>query len=171
MSSLIASLVVIAVLALTPAGAGSSASTADRPRASAEDCGSKSQGGFTAPFDDPNNLVVGPLSMVFAGGTPEFWEPWPGQKFPLLVRPGHRVTVAVARSAAGEVKLIYGGEPRRAITFIACRRGEWNPRWGRPFWSGGVLTESPRCIPLRIWVDGRPEPRRAVIRLGVETCV
>jgi hypothetical protein len=38
------------------------------------------------------------------------------------------------------------------------------------FWSGFVLTASPGCVPLKIWVDDEPAPRRAVVRLGVRRC-
>ena len=126
-----------------------------------------SQGGFDRPFHNPQNLVVGPIAMVFAGGTPEFWPEWPGQKFPILVKRGHRVTVAVARQAAGEVSLIYTQRPSQAVTFTPCRPGEGGGRG--QFWSGGVITASPRCVPLRVSADNR-RPQQVVIALGVTSC-
>jgi hypothetical protein len=38
------------------------------------------------------------------------------------------------------------------------------------FWSGFVLTRSPRCIPVEIWVDDEPSPRRTRLRMGVRHC-
>jgi hypothetical protein len=35
---------------------------------------------------------------------------------------------------------------------------------------GSLLARSARCVPLRIWVDDEPRPRRAVIRFGVREC-
>jgi hypothetical protein len=40
---------------------------------------------------------------------------------------------------------------------------------GQPvtFWSGFVLTAAPRCVPLDVWVDDEPAPRRVVLAMGV----
>jgi hypothetical protein len=55
----------------------------------------------------------------------------------------------------------------RAIDFRACARG-LSTGGGRrvTFWSGFVLTDRPRCVPLRIRVDGERRARRAHIALG-----
>jgi hypothetical protein len=155
----------------------------ERPRGVVEDCSTRSGADFPGAFTDPGNLVVGPLALMGAGGTPEFNSDFRGNKFPLLVRAGHRVTVALSRHTRRGAGLAYGplpnGEVRvhdahRVVRFIACRRGEpsGSSADGRPvtFWSGGVLARSPRCVPLRVWVDDSPSPRRAVIRLGVRGC-
>jgi hypothetical protein len=64
---------------------------------------------------------------------------------------------------------------RRVVTFIACKPGEsFDERldgWPVSGWVGGLLASSPRCVPLRVWVDDEATPRRAVIRLGVRTSV
>jgi hypothetical protein len=38
------------------------------------------------------------------------------------------------------------------------------------FWSGFVLTASPRCVPLEVWVDDERSPRRTVLRMGKSRC-
>jgi hypothetical protein len=93
------------------------------------------------------------------------------------------VTVELAPRTRLGAGLAYGPLPQgetylrdtyRAVTFVACKRGEHSASSadGEPvtFWSGSVLARSPRCIPLRVWVDGERTPRRAVIRLGVQRC-
>ncbi|MGH9204415.1 MAG: hypothetical protein ACRD2A_24570, partial [Vicinamibacterales bacterium] len=131
------------------------------------------------------NLVVGPLAMSGARAVPGgYSESFHGNKFPLYVKAGHRVTLALTSGTKGRAALAYGPLPNgdvdvddahRAITFIACRRGQFSPAAGGPagrltFWSGGVLAIAPRCVPVLIWVDDEPSPRRAVIHLGVRDC-
>ena len=168
--------------------ASGQAETADplsqtRPRGIVADC-SKGSGigrGSLSEFGSRWNLVVGPLAMSGGAANPGYYsESFGGNKFPLYVRSGHRVTVEVSRGARPGAGLAYGQLPRkrdgyRVITFISCRRGEFSPGLGSAagrvsFWSGGVLARSPRCVPLLIWVDDEPRPRRAVIHLGVGTC-
>ena len=93
-----------------------------------------------------------------------------GNKFPTWMMGGHRVTVEVARGAAG---LSYAGLPprrrgHRAVKFVSCPRGTTG--WPVSFWAGGVLADAPMCVPLRVWVDDERSPRRAVIHLGVRGC-
>jgi hypothetical protein len=155
----------------------------ERPRGVVEDCSTQSWASFPGAFTNPNNLVVGPLVLTGAGGTPGFSSSFHGNKFPLLVKTGHRVTVELSRRTRRVAGLAYGplpqGEVRlrdahRVVTFIACRpdHDSQSDADGRPvtFWSGGVLARSPRCVPLLVWVDAEPAPRRAVIRLGVRRC-
>jgi hypothetical protein len=65
-------------------------------------------------------------------------------------------------------------DAHRVVTFIACLRGRrsGSSADGQPvtFWSGGVLARSPRCVPLLVWIDAAPSPRRAVIHFGVHSC-
>ena len=148
------------------------------PRGVVEDCSTRSEAGFPGAFTDPRNVVVGPLVLVGAAYTdPGTVVEFGGNKFPLLVRAGHRVTVELplARRVAS---LGYGPLPEgvelqprdghRVVTFVACRRGEQSQRV--TFWSGFVLTRSPRCVPLAVWVDDEPAPRRTVLRMGAREC-
>jgi hypothetical protein len=142
---------------------------------------------FPHAFTSRENLVVGPFALIGAGGSPSFAWNSRGtegfQKFPLLVRAGHRVTVELSPRTRVGAGLAYGPLPQgetylrdtyRAVTFVACRPREHSSSTadGRPvtFWSGAVLARSPRCIPLLVRVDGEGSPRRAVIRLGVARC-
>jgi hypothetical protein len=157
----------------------------ERPRGVVVSCATQSGANFPGAFTSPHNLVVGPLALVGAGGTPQFvWDSTGKegfQKFPLLVRESHRVTVEQSRRTRRGAGLAYGPLPQgevhlrdthRVVTFIACRSGSASRADGRPvtFWSGGVQARSPRCVPLLVWVDQQSSPRRAVIRLGVRNC-
>jgi hypothetical protein len=156
----------------------------ERPRGVIEDCSTQSVARFPGAFTSPRNLVVGPLVLTGAGGTPAFSSSFHGNKFPLLVRAGHRVTVELSRRTRRVAGLAYGPLPQgdvrlsdahRVVTFVACRSrrpGSQSDADGQPvtFWSGGVLARSPRCVPLLVWVDAERSPRRAVIRLGVPRC-
>jgi hypothetical protein len=126
---------------------------------------------------------VGLLARVGAGRTPEFSPEAGGQKFPALVKAGHRVTVKLSRRTRRTAGLAYGRLPQgevaladahRVVRFIACWRDEpsGSTAGGRPvtFWSGFVVADSPQCIPLRVLVDAEPSPRRAVVHLGVRRC-
>jgi len=154
----------------------SSSAARVRPRGVVADCskGSGIGAGSLSKFRSRGNLVVGPLAMTGAAVTPGYG----GNKFPLYVRGGHRVTVEVSPGARSgprpkRPRLVRDGY--RVVTFIACRRGEFSPGLGSTagrvsFWSGGVLADSPRCVPLLVWVDDERSPRRAVIDLGVGAC-
>jgi hypothetical protein len=157
------------------------------PNRATETCATQSGADFPHAFTSPRNLVVGPLSLIGAGGSPSFAWNSRGtegfQKFPLLVRSGHRVTVELSLRSRLGAGLAFGPLPQgetylrdtyRVVTFVACRRGERSASNadGKPvtFWSGSVLARSPRCIHLLVRVDGERTPRRAVIRLGVQRC-
>jgi hypothetical protein len=106
-----------------------------------------------------------------------------GNKLFVYVRGGHRVTIELSRRTRENVGLVFGPYPdndaslrtaRRVVRFIACRRGELSePRfdgWPVTSWVGFLLASTPRCVPLLVWVDDEPSPRRAVIRFGVPSC-
>jgi len=158
-----------------------------RPRGIVADCakGSGVPQGSLSVFRSRGNLVVGPLAMSGAARVPGFYSPeFGGNKFPLYVKAAHRVTLALTADTRGRAGLAYGPLPpgevgvreaHRVITFIACRRGQFSPGLGAKagrlsFWAGGVVARAPRCVPLLIWVDDEPAPRRAVIHLGVRDC-
>ncbi len=159
-------------------GCGQDPQRVAAPAGARETCSTRSMAEFPRAFTSRRNLVVGPLSMIGAGAftTPETVREFGGNKFPLLVRAGHRVTVEVkARSAAlgygplpdGKVRVADG---HRAVTFVACRRNEasGSDADGAPvtFWSGFLLADTPQCVRLRVWVDRAARPRTASVPLG-----
>ena len=160
-----------------------------RTAAATEDCSTRSEASFPAA-SDPRNLVVGPLVLVGGAFTDaRTVREFGGNKFPLLVAAGHTVTLRVAPAAQGTARLAYGRLPQgkrltlrdahRSVTFIACAPGK-APREYSPdgpsgsdaggasvtFWSGFVLTRAPACVPLEVYVDAEPSPRRAGLALG-----
>jgi hypothetical protein len=165
-------------------------SSATRFGGSREDCSTRSEANFPGAFTDPRNLVVGPL--VLSGGTytdADTVHQFGGNKFPLVVKAGHVVTVRLARHARSFAGLAYGHLPQgrqttlrdthRSVTFVACRPGKAPVRYspngpsgsyadGTPitFWSGFILSRRPACIPLEIYVDDERSPRRAGLGLG-----
>jgi hypothetical protein len=178
-------------VALAISGAAQSASQSKQPAVPGArhpsgvvvDCAMRSEASFPNAFSSSRNLVVGPLVLIGAGGTPMFSSAFGGNKFPLLVRAGHRVTVELSTRTRKVAGLAYGPLPQgnvrlsdahRVVTFIACRRGRRSGSTadGRSvtFWSGGVLASSPQCVPLLVWVDAALSPRRVAIRLGVRRC-
>ncbi len=156
-----------------------------RPQGVVEDCSTRSLAKFPGAFSDRRNVVVGPLVLVGAADMPASTvREFGGNKFPALVRAGHRVTLALSRRTRRVAGLGYGPLPQgvelsprdghRVVTFIACQPGEMSGSTvdGQPvtFWSGFVLTSSPRCVPLDVWVDDEPSPRHTVLRMGVPRC-
>jgi hypothetical protein len=157
----------------------------ERPKGVVENCSTRSMADFPGAFSNPQNVVVGPLVLVGAAHTPASTvREHGGNKFPLLVRAGHRVTVALSRKTRRVAGLGYGPLPKgvelapsdghRVVTFKACRRGKnsGSNADGRPvtFWSGFVLTSSPRCVPLEVWANDEPSPRHVSLRMGVRRC-
>jgi hypothetical protein len=143
--------------------------------------------------------VVGPLALQGAG------EPTPagvvrdfgGNKFPLLVKAGHRVTVRLPRSVRSVAGLAYGGlgngplpegrtrlrDTAHTMTFLACHPGRPSRSYrldgpsgsyadgqSVTFWSGFVVMRKPACVPLQVYVDNDPTPRHAVIDMGGGHC-
>jgi hypothetical protein len=146
---------------------------AQRPRAVVEDCSTRSEAEFPGAYADPANVVVGPLALVGAAYTPpDVVAEFGGNKFALLVAPGHDVTLQLSRRTHRVAGLAYGplpqGEVRhrdshRAVRFVACPDAI-------TFWSGAVVMREPACVPLHVWVDDEPVPRRATLRMGVRRC-
>jgi hypothetical protein len=146
------------------------------------DCSMRSMADFGPAFADPRNLAVGSLLLV--GGaevTPEAVVlAHDGQKFPLLVKAGHTVTVSLPLEARSFAGLAYGPLPQGRlqvrdahdeITFVACDRDEPSgSSAGGPvtFWSGSVMTSVPTCLPLDVRLDDETTPRRVEISLGTD---
>ena len=165
-------------------------STATRFRGAREDCATRSEANFPGAFTSSRNLVVGPLALIGGAYTDaETVRRFGGNKFPLLVKAGHVVTVRLARRTHRFAGLAYGHLPQgrettlrdthRSVTFVACPPGK-PPRRYSPngpsgsyadhtavtFWSGFVLSRRPACLPLKISVDDERSPRRAGLALG-----
>jgi hypothetical protein len=157
---------------------------ARHPKAVVEDCSSRSMADFPGAFVDPDNIVAGPL--VIAGAaytTADTLREFGGDKVPVLVAPGHRVTLALTRRAHRIAALAYGPLPQgeirhrdahRAVTFEACAPGEPSGSSidGHPvtFWMGFMMARERACVPLYAWIDDEPDPRRFVLGMGVRRC-
>ena len=139
-------------------------------------CAQQSSATLPRAYGDRRNRVVGPLALV---GGATFTDAatarrFGGNKFPLLVRAGHTVTVSVVASARRTASLAYGplaqGDAggHHTVTFVACSAGESRSTAGGPvtFWSGFVMVSEPGCVPLDVYIDDRPLPRRVKIELG-----
>ncbi len=163
----------------TPAGSPEGTAPPDRPRKHPRDavldCSSQSMADFGQAFTDPRNLVVGPL-LLDGGNVPSpaaTIQAQGGQKYPILVKAGHSVTVQLPREVRRTAGLEYGSlRDADTITFIACPEGRSGSSAGGPvtFWSGFVMTRSPACIPLDVYVDDELSPRQAVVPVGPGPC-
>lgn len=176
------SVATIAVVAASASWAEVADGSSSRPRGVVEDCSRISGVGARRDFGLARNLVVGPLAVLRAG------LPWryraEGEKLFIVVKGGHRVTLELSPETRRGAGLVFGHfrnpnvqlhAARRVVTFVACERGEWPPGsipdgWPVSGWVGGLLASSPRCVPLRVWVDDEPSPRRAVINFGATSC-
>jgi hypothetical protein len=163
----------------------SRAAARERPRGFVEDC-SRIRGVMASrEFGLRRNLVIGPVAILRAGRTLGYIDVVDGigEKLFVLVKGGHRVTLELSRRTRRDVGLAFGGpegeeslrDTRRVVAFVACQRGEWPAGsipdgWPVSGWVGFLLARSPRCVPLLVWVDDEPSPRRAVIRFGVPSC-
>ena len=154
-----------------------------------EDCSTRSEAEFPGGFTSRRNLVVGPLSLIGGAFTdPGTVREFGGNKFPLLVKAGHTVTIRLPKQARRSAGLGYGPvaqgkntlrDTYRTVTFVACRPGKPPPRYSPhgpsgsyadetavTFWSGFILTDRPACIPLDVYVDGATAARRIGLSLG-----
>ena len=155
-----------------------------RPDAVVADCSMRSMADFPDAFVAPDSIVAGPLVIVRGRYTPpETVAEFGGDKIPVLVAPGHRVTLQLTRDAHRVAALAYGPLPQgeiehrdahRAVTFEACKRGEESgSRAGGnevTFWMGFMLAREPACVPLYAWIDDEPVTRRVVLGMGVRRC-
>jgi hypothetical protein len=175
--------------AVTAGRAVSASAPATRSASAREDCSTRSEARFPGGFSSPGNLVVGPLLLIGGAYTDAATvREYGGNKFPVLVKAGHTVTVRLSEGRRGGAGLAYGPLPQGrtrlrdahgSVTFVACRPGR-APRRYRPdgpsasdadgvavtFWSGFVLTREPACVPLDIYVDDEPTPRHVGLSLG-----
>jgi hypothetical protein len=169
------------------------------PRGVIVDCARRSEADFPGAFTDPRNLVVGPLVLNGAGETTpaSVVREFGGNKFPLLVKAGHTVTLQLPRAVRTFAGLAYGGlgngplpegetrlrDTAHTMTFVACEPGRPSRTYrldgpsashadgqSVTFWSGFVVMRKPACVPLQVYVDDDPSPRHAVIDMGAGRC-
>jgi hypothetical protein len=177
---LLGSLAVTAAIAAgTVAAVGAATPQAQAPTGVRVECRSQSLANFPRAFSDRRNLVAGPLVLVGgatytdAATVREFH----GNKFPLLVRAGHTVTVQLAGASRGFAGLFYGphpdgeaepGDAEQALTFEACPPSKHQSTAPErvTFWSGFILASRPGCVRLDVFVDGRATAKRVGIELG-----
>ena len=136
-------------------------------------CSRRSIADFPGAYTNKRNLVVGPLVLI--GGAeltpPKVIRRFGGQKYPLLVKAGHSVTLRISPRSARVARLEYSVlRPKPAIRFVACgseeRSGSSADREEVTFWSGGLGTSRLSCVRLRVLVDGERLGRRVGIPLG-----
>jgi hypothetical protein len=168
--------------ASTPAAAHAAAARATQsepPRGVTVGCDSQSLADFPRAFTNRRNLVAGPLVLVGgatytdAATVREFG----GNKFPLLVRAGHAVTVRLIAGSRRFAGLYYGPHPdgesrlsdaEQTMTFEACPPSKHQSTAPErvTFWSGFVMARRPGCVRLEVFADGNRTPRRAAVELG-----
>jgi hypothetical protein len=155
-----------------------------RPQGVVVGCRSQSGYDFADAYTNPDNLVVGPLIITNAVYTePGTIREFGGDKIFVLVRPGHRVTLALSRETFRVASLGYGPLPQnvgltprdghRVVTFMPCSAERaWSSAGGKPvtFWSGFMLTDTFLCMPIDVWVDDQPEPHKVTLGMGVRDC-
>ncbi|HUR86872.1 MAG TPA: hypothetical protein VMY78_16180 [Solirubrobacteraceae bacterium] len=175
--------VMLVVLAAVLTPLGLAAAKTSRHTGHVATCARQSGASFPQAFTRRANLVVGPLSMIGAGRATSraTVEEFGGNKFPVLVRAGHTVTIELSRRANRSASLFYaigsGGaltqtrvrDGHRVVTFRACsERRSRSDADGDPvtFWSGFVVVSEPMCVQLKVWIDEEPASRRTRIALG-----
>ena len=170
-------LVAGAVVAASVLAGAAVAGAADRGRAS---CSHQAEASFPGAYTSARNLRVGPLVLV--GGrtysSPETVRRFGGQKFPALLAAGHTARIEISPRARRTTSLTWAAAAHgtrrvedglRVVSFHACgRRAAKSDADGRPvtFWSGFILASAPRCLRMKVWIDGARTPRRVRIPLG-----
>jgi hypothetical protein len=172
-------LIRVTVCALAAAVAATAIATG-RPAHGHATCAGQSSASFPHAYTNSRNLVVGPLVLVEGRvySSPEVVRRVGGQKYPALVAAGHTIRIALSSRARRTNALTYADslhsvrrleDGLRVVTFHACdRRHAQSHAGGRPvtFWSGFILGSKPRCVHLKIWIDGASKPRRARVPVG-----
>jgi hypothetical protein len=155
-----------------------------RPQGVVVGCRSQSGYDFGDAYTNPDNIVVGPLVITNAVYTePETIREFGGDKIFVLLQPGHRVTLALSQQTYRVAGLGYGPLPQgvvltpqdghRVVTFTACPvERAWSSAGGKPvtFWAGFMLTDTFLCMPIDVWVNDEPKPRKIVLGMGVRDC-
>jgi hypothetical protein len=171
------------VASATAAGAAVAAMAAAPrpPQGAPATCRHQSSAAFR---ESARDLAIGPLLMVGARqySSSAVIARTGGQKYPMVLLAGHRVTVELPRAVRRTAALLYAddhwklpdgertvGDGHRVVAFRACTGERGSSSYdGREatFWSGFVLATVPRCLRVRIWIDDEPAPHRVAIALG-----
>jgi hypothetical protein len=185
---LLASTVVATAVAAVAVASTSAVTGMERPRGAFVDCSGVNglPGVGLEDFKLPQSLVVGPLAVLGARPMLGFWNPYEKlcgwNKLLVLVKGGHRVTLELPEQTRQDARFDGFGRSRdttRVVTFRAClskakptRASLYFPRtdWPVSGWVGVLTARAPGCVPLLVWVDDEPSPRRTVIRFGVRNC-
>lgn len=181
-TALIAASILAALAGSSWGSPSGGAGTAGPPpaRVAVENCKTSPGWGRRDDFTRRTSLVVGPLAIRNARPVLTYAPTVSGNKVILSVKSGHRVTLEVPPAAREDAAIGFAltqdadwRSAPRAVRFIACRRGQRSGRfdgWPVTSWVGFLFASSPRCVPLLVWVDDEPNPRRTVIRFGVRDC-
>lgn len=172
----------VSIACLTSLAVAAAARAAERPTGFVNVCSGQSSAGFPHGFTSADKLVVGPLAMVGAGRMTDAAtaREFGGNKFPVLVAAGHRVTIELTPRTRRFASLYFGTHRRtnrevtvrdgnRVVTFHSCSAKRAQSRADDDavtFWSGFVMVSKPSCVSLQVWVDDEPAPRPAHIALG-----
>lgn len=157
--------------------------TVDPGDAVVADCSMRSMYHFGREYQNSDNAVVGPLAIggarvrTPAGTILDIG----GNKYPVLLRPGHVATLQIPPEARSFAKLGYGplpqgwiglAEAHDTVTFRPCGAGEGSGSSvaGDPvtMWMGFIVTPKPACVPIDVFVDGALEPERVQVEHGVD---
>jgi hypothetical protein len=154
------------------------------PEAAVRDCGSRGEG--PAPISAalrPGDLRYGPVivhpypgwAKPLTTGNP--LADWPYVlKMPLKLHAGTTVTLAIAPAATAFAALSFEAQWVPAVRFEACRasqpafayKGKVGPVTSFPM--AIALKRRSACVPLELWLEGRPLPLRRMLPIGRPRC-
>ena len=170
-------LVAGAVVVATVLAGAALAGAADLGRAS---CSHQAEASFPGAYTSARNLRVGPLVLV--GGrtysSPETVRRFGGQKYPALLAAGHTARIEISPRARRTTSLTWAAAAHgtrrvedglRVVSFHACgRRARRATPTGARSRSGRASSspQPPRCLRMKVWIDGARTPRRVRIPLG-----
>jgi hypothetical protein len=167
-----------AIVVLGLAGCGGAATAgAERGRGAAAVVSCRDGGPGARPVKD-RDVVMGPLTILFARRTvrdPSDAFDAHGWKLPVTLPAGAEATLSVPRRLRDRVGLVFTLETQSRIgrlgvraadskvSFEACAGEEAPARTG---WPGGIVVDRPRCVTLRVEVPGAAEPIERRVPLG-----
>ena len=129
----------------------------------------------------PVDVQIGPLvlgNVRSIGGVGPTGQPaWPfAKKTPVLLPARARVVLAIAPEAIGLAALQHKDGWASAVRFTACFERvrafayDGTVGWTTFFPFGIGLSRRSVCLPLDLWIEGRPDPIRRVVPIGRRSC-